>query len=64
MQSWVIILNIDDLNGSVDGQIIEDIKSENCISHVKNRPGPDSKTGLGTRAQPLQDSNNVTIFYI
>ena len=39
MQSWAIKidikLNIDDLNWSVDGQIIEDIKSENVFSHVR-----------------------------
>ena len=40
MQSWSIKidikLNIDDLNWSVDGQIIDLVKSENVFSHVMN----------------------------
>ena len=49
MQSWSIKidikLNIDDLNWSVDGQIIEDIKSEIVFSHVRREGG-----GLGVRS--------------
>ena len=49
MQSWSIKidikLNIDDLNWSVDGQIIGEIKSEIVFSHVRREGG-----GLGVRS--------------
>ena len=61
MQVWVIILNIDDLNGSVDGQIIEDIKIRNCISHVK---GQDETVRLGTRARGHYKSGCDNILHI
>ena len=64
MQVWVIILNIDDLNGSVDGQIIEDIKIRNCISHVKNRSGRDGKTGNKSHARGHYKSGCDNILHI
>ena len=48
MQSWAIKidikLNIDDLNWSVDGQIIEDIKREIVFSHVRSETGSKTET--------------------
>ena len=63
MQSWVIILNIDDLNGSVDGQIIVDIKSEIVFLMWSRevRSGGDGKTGNQSQTITRAD---VTIFYI
>ena len=62
MQSWDIKidikLNIDGLNRSVDGQIIEDIKPENVFSHVSYNPElAGNKSSTITRL-------SVTIFYI